>query len=66
MVQDGHEIACHGNRWRGTADLAGPDAEAEDCRKSFKRLQEATGLGNAPTGFFTGNGSTYHRHIRAR
>ncbi|KAK4700928.1 hypothetical protein P7C70_g5308, partial [Phenoliferia sp. Uapishka_3] len=65
LVANGHEIACHGNRWRGTNDLAGPDEEALDIKKSFKRLQDATGLTNVPTGWFTGNGSTYQRHIRA-
>ncbi|GAA6014125.1 hypothetical protein JCM10207_006104 [Rhodosporidiobolus poonsookiae] len=66
LADKGHEIACHGNRWRGTMDLAGPDEEAEHVRKSFKRLQESTGRKDVPTAFFTGNGSTYHRHIRAR
>ncbi|ORY88411.1 hypothetical protein BCR35DRAFT_263424 [Leucosporidium creatinivorum] len=66
LVEDGHEIACHGNRWRGTADLAGPDEEAEDCTKSVQRLQAATGRKDVPTGYFTGNGSTYHRHIRSK
>lgn len=51
------EIACHGNRWRNTADLSGPDEEAEHVRKSIKRLQKASGLSDVPKGWFLGNGS---------
>lgn len=60
------QIACHGNRWRGTMDLAGPDAEAADIRKSFDRLQAATGRTDVPTAYFTGSGSAMHNHVRAR
>ncbi|KAI5479961.1 hypothetical protein MNV49_002251 [Pseudohyphozyma bogoriensis] len=66
MMDDGHEIACHGNRWRNTPDLAGPDEEYADVLKSFDRIQKLTGRQDLPAGFFTGNGSLYHRHIRAR
>lgn len=51
------EIACHGNRWRNTADLSGPDEEAEHVRVSIQRLQKASGLSDVPKGWFLGNGS---------
>ncbi|BGP14764.1 hypothetical protein JCM10213_004297 [Rhodosporidiobolus nylandii] len=66
LAEKGHEIACHGNRWRKTNDMTGPDEEAEHIRKSFKRLQDSTGRKDVPTAFFTGNGSLYHAHMRAR
>jgi peptidoglycan/xylan/chitin deacetylase (PgdA/CDA1 family) len=64
MAADGHEIACHGNRWR----IHGTNTEQEKAHvhKSFDRLQGATGLKNVPTGWFLGNGSIRQKLIRSQ
>jgi peptidoglycan/xylan/chitin deacetylase (PgdA/CDA1 family) len=66
LVNRGHEMACHGYRWRGTDGLSGYDEEAELVRKSINALQAATGRKDVPAGWFTGNGSEAIKHIHAR
>ncbi|EIW66227.1 hypothetical protein M231_02991 [Tremella mesenterica] len=63
LVADGHEIACHGNRW----GIHGSNTAEEKAHinKSFDRLQEATGLKNVPTGWFIGGGSVRQKLVRA-
>jgi peptidoglycan/xylan/chitin deacetylase (PgdA/CDA1 family) len=64
LVEDGHEIACHGNRWR----IHGTNSAQEKAHinKSFDRLQASTGLPNVPTGWFLGNGSIRQKLVRAQ
>ncbi|ORY32010.1 hypothetical protein BCR39DRAFT_525191 [Naematelia encephala] len=63
LVDDGHEIACHGNRWRIHGDNL---AEAKaHIHKSFDRLQAATGLTDVPTGWFVGTGTISMKLARA-
>ena len=52
LATEGHEIACHGNRWRMHGANA---AEARaHIHRSFDRLQATTGLADVPTGWFSG------------
>ncbi|KAM0752933.1 glycoside hydrolase/deacetylase [Meredithblackwellia eburnea MCA 4105] len=66
LAEDGHEIACHGNRWTAGPTMTGYDDEARHVRQGFKRLQKSTGLKDVPTAWFGGAGTMAHKHIRAR
>ncbi|KAI0477490.1 hypothetical protein GGR56DRAFT_411310 [Xylariaceae sp. FL0804] len=63
LADEGHEIACHGNRWRihGTNKA---EAKAH-IHKSFDRLQATTGLGDVPTGWFGGGMPIHTKLARA-
>ncbi|KAK5708148.1 hypothetical protein LTR97_000688 [Elasticomyces elasticus] len=63
LAEEGHEIACHGNRWvmHGT-NL--PEAKAH-IHKSFDRLQQATGLADVPTGWYAGGMPNHTKRARA-
>ncbi|WWD16904.1 hypothetical protein CI109_101336 [Kwoniella shandongensis] len=63
LVEDGHEIACHGNRWRVHGDNIAE--EKTHINKSFDRLQAASGLKDVPTGWFLGNGSERQKLVRS-
>jgi peptidoglycan/xylan/chitin deacetylase (PgdA/CDA1 family) len=63
LVQDGHEIACHGNRWRDHGGNS--EQEKAHINQSFDRLQKATGLKDVPTGYYLGNGSIRQKLVRA-
>ncbi|OXB38058.1 hypothetical protein LQV05_005949 [Cryptococcus neoformans] len=63
IADEGHEIACHGNRWQmHGSNLA--EAKAH-INKSFDRLQAATGLKDVPTGWFVGSGTNAQKLARA-
>ncbi|WVQ83403.1 hypothetical protein IAT38_005544 [Cryptococcus sp. DSM 104549] len=64
LADDGHEIACHGNRWRIHGQST--EEEKEHINKSFDRLQATTGLKDVPTGWFLGNGSARQKLVRSQ
>ncbi|GAA6041998.1 hypothetical protein JCM8097_009137 [Rhodosporidiobolus ruineniae] len=79
LVDGGHEIACHGNRWATQTELwqdpsplklitgkPGAEEEAAHVAQAIDRLRAATGLQNVPTGWYYGRGSTAHKHILAK
>jgi peptidoglycan/xylan/chitin deacetylase (PgdA/CDA1 family) len=66
MVSKGHEIADHGWRWRNHVFFSGPDEEAEDIRKEIRKMQEITGLDNAPAGWFIGSRFLSQKTSRAK
>lgn len=61
----GHEIACHGNRWRSYFD-ATPEEEAAHVAEGIDRLQSLTGDKNVPAGWYLGRGSNQSTRIIAR
>lgn len=62
VARRGHELACHGWRWRPHSDYASPDAEEADLRRCEAALRDATGTG--PEGFFCrGSESPWTRKI---
>ncbi len=50
LVEDGHEAACHGWRWRPHADYGSAEAEAQDLDRAAAAITSATG--ERPQGFF--------------
>ncbi|GAA5908621.1 hypothetical protein JCM6882_003695 [Rhodosporidiobolus microsporus] len=79
LVDGGHDIACHGNRWITQTELyeekpqvalltgkPGPEEEAAHVSQAIDRLRAATGLQNVPTGWYYGRGSLYNKHILER
>lgn len=56
----GHEIACHGLRWR-SYQLIDRDTERADMAEAVRILQELTG--SAPLGWYTGRDSPNTREL---
>ncbi|GAA5860427.1 hypothetical protein JCM8547_000301 [Rhodosporidiobolus lusitaniae] len=76
LVEGGHEIAAHANRWADQRELyeengplklitgkPGPEEEAAQVAQGIDRLRAATGLQDVPTGYYYGRGSLYNKHI---
>ncbi|KAK0469051.1 uncharacterized protein EV420DRAFT_5915 [Desarmillaria tabescens] len=61
----GHEIACHGNRWRSFY-TASPEEEAAHVSEGIDRLQRLTGDSSVPSGWYLGRGSNQSARIIAR
>ncbi|KAK0220939.1 hypothetical protein EDD85DRAFT_779806 [Armillaria nabsnona] len=61
----GHEIACHGNRWRSFF-AASPEEEAAHVAEGIDRLQHLTGDNSVPSGWYLGRGSNQSARIIAR
>lgn len=55
MVRDGHEVACHGYRWRGTIGMDF-DEELADIRRCISSIENTTGV--RPVGFYLRDGIT--------
>jgi peptidoglycan/xylan/chitin deacetylase (PgdA/CDA1 family) len=58
VVEDGHEPACHGWRWRPHADYRDRESEREDILKCIRMTEDATG--QRPTGFFCRGSQSVH------
>ena len=56
----GHEIACHGLRWR-SYQLVDPDTEREHMAEAVQILRDLTGT--APLGWYTGRDSPQTRKL---
>lgn len=56
----GHEIACHGLRWR-SYQLVDPDTEREHMAEAVQILRDLTGT--APLGWYTGRDSPQTREL---
>ncbi|WVQ63905.1 uncharacterized protein L199_002061 [Kwoniella botswanensis] len=63
LVADGHEIACHGNRWQNHGKNL--EEVKAHINKSFDRLQASTGLSDVPTGWFVGTSHQSQKLARA-
>lgn len=64
VARQGHELACHGWRWRPHADYATVDAERADLLRCETALRAVTGT--APEGFFCrGSESPWTRGLLA-
>ncbi len=62
LVEQGHEAACHGWRWRPHADYESPEAEAADLDRAAHAIEVATG--ERPQGFFCrGSESVWTRRL---
>jgi allantoinase len=55
MIRDGHEVACHGYRWRGTIGMDF-DEELADIRRCIASIENTTGV--RPVGFYLRDGIT--------
>lgn len=60
FIEQGHEIACHGLRWR-SYQLIDPDVEREDMAQAVQILAELSG--SAPQGWYTGRDSPQTRKL---
>ncbi|GAA6014813.1 hypothetical protein JCM10207_002190 [Rhodosporidiobolus poonsookiae] len=76
LVEGGHDIAAHGNRWITQTELyadpspvasltgkTGPEEEAAHVAQNIDRLRAATGLQDVPTGYYLGRGSLYSKYL---
>ncbi|KAF9255234.1 glycoside hydrolase/deacetylase [Marasmius fiardii PR-910] len=64
LTELGHEIACHGNRWRSYIDMP-PEAEAKHVSEAVDSLQRVTGNQNIPAGWYLGRGSNCSKRLIA-
>jgi peptidoglycan/xylan/chitin deacetylase (PgdA/CDA1 family) len=55
MLKAGHEIACHGYRWRGTVGMS-EDEERVEIRQGLDSIEQATGV--RPVGWYVRDGIT--------
>lgn len=55
MLKAGHEIACHGYRWRGTVGMSEEEERAE-IRLGLDAIEQATGV--RPVGWYVRDGIT--------
>ncbi|MFE4413999.1 polysaccharide deacetylase family protein [Streptomyces sp. NPDC056821] len=55
FIRDGHEVGCHGYRWRGTVGLS-EEAERAEIKRSIASIEETTGV--RPVGWYVRDGIT--------
>lgn len=65
MVKHGHELACHGWRWRKHVTLSGPDEEAEGVATALDKMQQY-GDSESPSGWYIGTRFPSMKFTRAK
>jgi peptidoglycan/xylan/chitin deacetylase (PgdA/CDA1 family) len=55
LIRAGHEVACHGYRWRGTVGMA-PREELLEIRRGLDSIEQTTGV--RPVGWYVRDGIT--------
>jgi len=65
LVEQGHEIACHGNRWINYMNVP-PQEEEKQIHQAIDRLQKYTGDTNVPRGWMIGRRSNASQRLYCR